>query len=52
MTRTNGDLDRTNDRQAKKRTRMADYRQRTKPARDRVRLLPLLQAGVTKGWIR
>jgi hypothetical protein len=36
----------------RKQRRMADYRRRTKPARDRVRLLPLLQAGVSKGWIR
>jgi hypothetical protein len=36
----------------RKQRRMDEYRRRTKPARDRVRLLPLLQAGVTKGWIR
>jgi hypothetical protein len=52
MTRTNGDLDRTNDRQARKRARMADYRQRTKPARDRVRLLALLTALLRTGAVR
>jgi hypothetical protein len=36
----------------RKQRRMAEYRKRTKPVRDRVRLLPLLQAGVSKGWIR
>jgi hypothetical protein len=36
----------------RKQRRMADYRKRTKPVRDRVRLLPLLQAGVSKGWLR
>jgi hypothetical protein len=50
--RKNGDLDRTNDWAAYRRKRMYEYRQRTKPVRDRVRLLPLLQAGVSKGWIR
>jgi hypothetical protein len=52
MTRTNGDLDRTNDRQARKRARMADYRQRTKPARDRVRRLELLRLIVPNGVVR
>jgi hypothetical protein len=46
------DLRKTNDRMAQKRKRKDDYRKRTKPARDRVRLLSLLQAGVSKGWIR
>lgn len=35
MTRRNGDLDRTNDRAAKRRKRLHDYRQRTTQSRER-----------------
>jgi hypothetical protein len=48
----NSDLRKANEHRERRWRRMADYRQRTKHARARVRLLPLLQAGVTKGWIR
>lgn len=54
MTRTNSALDCANDRAARKRQRMADYRQRTtrrRQRRDQCRLLALLtETGVLRSW--
>lgn len=54
MTRTNGDLDRTNDRCARKRRRMHDYHARVarrRQQRDQCRLLALLTStGVLRTW--
>lgn len=51
MIRRNGDLDRTNDRAAKRRKRLHDYRQRTTRRREKRRLLSLLELGIVKGWV-
>jgi hypothetical protein len=45
------DLRKANQHRERRQRRMADYRQRTKPARDRVRRLALLTALVRTGAV-
>jgi hypothetical protein len=49
---TNSDLRKTNEAYERKRKRIAAYRQRTKPVRDRVRLLALLTPLVRSGLVQ
>lgn len=49
---TNSDLRKTGDRHMKKLRRRAQFRARTKPVRDRVRLLALLTPLVQSGALR
>jgi hypothetical protein len=48
----NSDLRKANQHRERRQRCMADYRQRTKPARDRVRLLGLLTPLVRSGGVR
>lgn len=47
-----GDLRRTNDRQAQRRQRRADFHARTQRRRNKRRQLDLLIAGIGTGWVQ